>query len=59
MPYFTAADGNYPYRPRKEADPMFRLVRESAERTALSVVPAGSSKQAPEPLVRDRDIEAG
>lgn len=52
MPYFNAADGKYPYRPRKQADPMFRLVREAAERAAGSAAPAGSGRLA---LVPDLD----
>ena len=55
MPFFTAADGDYPHRPRKQPDPMFRLVRESAERAALSVVPAVPSQSA---TVPDQDCPA-
>jgi hypothetical protein len=38
MPYFNANDGDYPYRPRKQADPMFRAVREDAERRAAQLL---------------------
>jgi hypothetical protein len=63
MPYFTGANGDYPYRPRKQADPVFRQVRESAERAAASVAPAGPSELTQAPLAESDaqlpDLEAG
>jgi hypothetical protein len=55
MPYFTAADGNYPYRPLKQADPVFRRVRETAERTAAEQAMPDASRAAAE----TQELEAG